>query len=88
MSADPRLARDPRLSTPQPPPPPAPPPVENDHDATLAASQQILDSGQREEDQGDVSSFKLKFCTVCASNQNRYAFSIPVPPTLCRRPTD
>lgn len=25
------------------------------------------------------SEFKLKFCTVCASNQNRYAMTLPTP---------
>lgn len=69
MATDPRLARTiSRTATPPQPPPPPPP-----------ASQQKSASGYDGADDGAVDSvskedggFKLKFCTVCASNQNRY----------------
>lgn len=72
MATDPRLARSiPRTATPPQPPPP-PPPV----------SQQKLATGYDGTDDGAVDSvskedggFKLKFCTVCASNQNRYVLA-------------
>jgi hypothetical protein len=40
--------------------------------ATPAAPAQTLSEPQNGEQQGN-DGFKLKFCTVCASNQNRYA---------------
>ncbi|KAL8695094.1 MAG: hypothetical protein Q9218_000372 [Villophora microphyllina] len=69
MATDPRLARDPRrMNTPPHPPPPPPPseavpqqrPLENSNGATPQTPQSR-----------DGDNFKLKFCTVCASNQNR-----------------
>lgn len=63
MATDPRLVRTiPRVATPPQPPPP-PPPL-SQHDGT---DDGVVDPA-RKEDGG----FKLKFCTVCASNQNRY----------------
>ncbi len=73
IMADPRLARavDPRrISTPTQPPPPPP---------TIYPQQQA-GGGFDGAHEGEVSglpqqgkgSFKLRFCTVCASNQNRY----------------
>ncbi|KAL8920553.1 MAG: hypothetical protein Q9208_006175 [Pyrenodesmia sp. 3 TL-2023] len=73
MATDPRLARDPRrINTPAQPPPPPPP------FAAIPQQKQLggYDGGpdgdfsqqQRPRDEGG---FKLKFCTVCASNQNR-----------------
>ena len=70
MATDPRLARvTPRVATPPQPPPPPPP-----------LSQQKSVTGYDGTDDGVVfdpvskedGGFKLKFCTVCASNQNRY----------------
>ncbi|KAL8799407.1 MAG: hypothetical protein Q9200_007547 [Gallowayella weberi] len=71
MSTDPRLARDPRrTSTPSHPPPPAP---QDSQSQQRPASRYngvdaISTSANLSRDDGD---FKLKFCTVCASNQNR-----------------
>lgn len=73
MAADPRLARavDPRkTATPTQPPPPPPPtrPAQN-----FAGGYDGGDDGDGNGPaQTDGGDFKLKFCTVCASNQNRY----------------
>ncbi|KAF2006400.1 Ssu72-like protein [Amniculicola lignicola CBS 123094] len=71
--ADPRLARSrpqqqQQQPTAAPPPPPPPPPMEQQFgiDPSTDASPQQGQQG----DAGD-DAFKLKFCTVCASNQNR-----------------
>lgn len=70
MSADPRRR----------PPPPPPPPVEAEPDTTAplgvdgsADEQQRQQHQQPEQKPGELpaESFKLKFCTVCASNNNR-----------------
>jgi RNA polymerase II subunit A C-terminal domain phosphatase SSU72 len=79
MSVDPRLARRQaaaaaaaaRTSTPQPAPSSAPPVV-----PPPAADQPVQQPVQQADGQTDVSSppkdsYKLKFCTVCASNNNR-----------------
>ncbi|OXV11153.1 hypothetical protein Egran_01087 [Elaphomyces granulatus] len=77
MLSCPKMAADPRLaivasSTPEPPPPPPPPPE--------LSPMSILDLAVNTEERPeegcaelplDDSSYKLKFCTVCASNQNR-----------------
>ena len=72
MATDPRLVRDPRRTqTPQQPPPPPPPQqaiaVPKPLDPYDGADGDSSQTRQRKDD-GD---FKLKFCTVCASNQNR-----------------
>ena len=62
MSADPRLARSrpqQQLPTAVPPPPPPPP--------------MGVDGASDVKDVVPDDKFKLKFCTICASNQNRYA---------------
>ncbi|KAF7175951.1 hypothetical protein CNMCM7691_000802 [Aspergillus felis] len=65
------MAHDPRLSsagtaTPNPPPPPPPPPPEISTTGTGEAQATEAAALAPSSD-----SFKLKFCTVCASNQNR-----------------
>ena len=73
MAVDPRRARlANRTSTPNaPPPPPPPPPVEPtvtaDNKYGLDGSNDHSDPSQPKSD----SDYRLKFCTVCASNQNR-----------------
>lgn len=71
MAADPRLARA-ASRTATPPQPPPPPPVELMHDSRPppglnTTEVEAVDDTRPKEDGG----FKLKFCTVCASNQNR-----------------
>ncbi|KAL8639731.1 MAG: hypothetical protein Q9228_003266 [Teloschistes exilis] len=69
MATDPRLARDPRLTNTPPHPPPPPPPQE------ALSQQRPLDQSNGATPQPaqprDGNDFRLKFCTVCASNQNR-----------------
>lgn len=76
MSADPRLrARQqqqqqqaaPAAVPPPPPPPPAEPQPAGVDGAKDAHAEQNLVADDK---------FKLKFCTVCASNQNRYVASL------------
>jgi len=65
MSADPRLVRpDPRKGAPSPQPPPPPPPPTVTVSTGIAAS-------HPDDASNDETDYKLKFCTVCASNQNR-----------------
>jgi hypothetical protein len=61
MSADPRLAGRAKAAS----------------DAPVASASSVpqADSPVTEETPGD-DTFKLKFCTVCASNQNRYVIRI------------
>ncbi|MCJ1464581.1 RNA polymerase II subunit A C-terminal domain phosphatase [Pseudocyphellaria aurata] len=68
MATDPRLARTiPRTETPpQPPPPPPPLSQQKSVMGYDGASDRAIDPGSKEE-----GGFRLKFCTVCASNQNR-----------------
>ena len=72
MATDPRLARAPaRIITPAQPPPPPPPPealAQQKPLGGLDGSDEGNTNGVRQDD----GSYKLKFCTVCASNQNRY----------------
>ncbi|KAH0562287.1 RNA polymerase II subunit A C-terminal domain phosphatase [Trichoglossum hirsutum] len=76
MTADPRLARlAPRVDTPPNPPPP-PPPAEYSSDVQpVGGFDGASDAQDARYSQGngtqDDGGFKLKFCTVCASNQNR-----------------
>lgn len=71
MASDPRLARH-QIGTPPHPPPPPPPP----EPIPLQTAGVGYDGVEDEFDEGSVrkdeGGFKLKFCTVCASNQNRY----------------
>lgn len=73
MASDPRLARlapQPTTSVQPPPPPPPPGPIESSPlvqvDGTAESTELDNASGPQSN-----SSFKLKFCTVCASNNNR-----------------
>ncbi|KAL9091119.1 MAG: hypothetical protein Q9165_005046 [Trypethelium subeluteriae] len=72
MSADPRLRR--RQVTPTPPAPPPPPP-EPEPDSTMMGLDGASDdriSGQQQNGAAEnEDGFKLRFCTVCASNNNR-----------------
>ena len=73
MATDPRLARlAPRTDTPPPPPPPAEYTPEIQRVGGFDGASDTRDTpypqGNGTEDDGG---FKLKFCTVCASNQNR-----------------
>ena len=73
MAADPRLARamDPRRTATPPQPPPPPPPAQSEQKRVGGydgAEDVNLDSETRRARED----FKLKFCTVCASNNNRY----------------
>ncbi|KAB8360608.1 hypothetical protein FH972_024346 [Carpinus fangiana] len=70
MSTDPRLARARQAAASATPPPP-PPPATGVPDTT---TQPIALDGANDAKDADVSppeSFKLRFCTVCASNNNR-----------------
>lgn len=75
MAADPRLAHSAPQVDAAPNPPPPPPPS----DAMLAAQNQTiggLDDAVEDHRNGvdkdtNADNFRLRFCTVCASNQNR-----------------
>ncbi|KAJ9490647.1 RNA polymerase II subunit A C-terminal domain phosphatase [Penicillium thymicola] len=67
MAYDPRRTNS-GASTPQPPPPPPPPP-ETSTQADMAAAAHTLETTNPASATTD--SYKLKFCTVCASNNNR-----------------
>ncbi|PLB37855.1 RNA polymerase II subunit A C-terminal domain phosphatase [Aspergillus candidus] len=64
MAHDPRLASA-GTATPDPPPPPPPPPAETAM-SVVAETRAADDAVAAQSD-----SYKLRFCTVCASNQNR-----------------
>jgi RNA polymerase II subunit A C-terminal domain phosphatase SSU72 len=68
MTADPRLARLSNHTAAPPPPPPPPPAPESRPNPNYG-----LDGPSDSDDgpQPTQDSYKLKFCTVCASNQNR-----------------
>ena len=70
MSADPRRRPAPAQSAPPPPPPP-PPPAEAQPDSTVQSLDGTSDQGTAQQANAEES-FKLRFCTVCASNNNRY----------------
>ena len=71
MSTDPR--RRPTEPPPPPPPPPPPEPVEDsaDYTTTNPNDADATPNGATDPQPNPASSFKLKFCTVCASNNNR-----------------
>ncbi|KAF2205525.1 Ssu72-like protein [Delitschia confertaspora ATCC 74209] len=72
MSMDPRLARSKPEQQAQPVPvPPPPPPVEAHPDSTKMGLDGTNDTQRPAEAVVPDGEFKLKFCTVCASNQNR-----------------
>ncbi|KAB8072567.1 RNA polymerase II subunit A [Aspergillus leporis] len=68
MAYDPRLASA-GTATPDPPPPPPPPPEPAMAAPTETESADRAAPASTQEQQSD--SYKLRFCTVCASNQNR-----------------
>ncbi|KAB8206123.1 RNA polymerase II subunit A C-terminal domain phosphatase ssu72 [Aspergillus parasiticus] len=68
MAYDPRLASA-GTATPDPPPPPPPPPESAMAAPTETESSDGTAAAPTQEQQSD--SYKLRFCTVCASNQNR-----------------
>lgn len=72
MASDPRLIRAaPRIAT--PPLPPPPPPLEAMPPESASVGYDGAENGLGiESARQDEGAFKLKFCTVCASNQNRY----------------
>lgn len=68
------MAEDPRLSeaetaTPPPPPPPPPESGATPSEGTVVGEEPSATEDTKPEESSD--SYKLKFCTVCASNQNR-----------------
>ena len=70
--ADPRLARlQARTATPQQTPPPPPPPPPTFERAPVQSASLGLDGAADENIPAEEESWKLKFCTVCASNNNR-----------------
>ena len=73
MAADPRLARamDPRRTATPPQPPPPPPPAQSEQ-KPVGGYDGAEDVNLNSESRKDREDFKLKFCTVCASNNNRY----------------
>ena len=74
MAADPRLARamDPRRTATPPQPPPPPPPAQSEQ-KPVGSYDGANDVNLNSESRREREDFKLKFCTVCASNNNRYA---------------
>src|SRR5450755_3274585 len=82
MAVDPRRARQaPRTATPNPlqppPPPPPPPPTTSTAPASVASLDGLADAAASTSVSAappatDASgSYRLRFCTVCASNNNR-----------------
>ncbi|KAI4216559.1 MAG: hypothetical protein LQ351_001048 [Letrouitia transgressa] len=72
MATDPRLARDPRRIATPPQPPPPPPLIETPpRHVPFGGGDGSQDGHIPSSESGDERGFKLKFCTVCASNQNR-----------------
>ncbi|THW83222.1 transcription/RNA-processing factor Ssu72 [Aureobasidium pullulans] len=70
MSADPRRRPAPAAQSAPPPPPPPPPPAEAQPDSSVQALDGANDQDTAQPPKGEES-FKLRFCTVCASNNNR-----------------
>jgi hypothetical protein len=67
MASDPRLRGRQQAASSAAPPPPPPPPTESN-----AMGMDGANDAHAEQNMVPDDSFKLKFCTVCASNQNRY----------------
>ncbi|KAI1911373.1 RNA polymerase II subunit A C-terminal domain phosphatase [Ophidiomyces ophidiicola] len=76
MSSDPRLASNGNsesgipTSSPPPPPPPPPPPEEQAA-VSIPTADGAVDNPSSTPPHPTSTSYKLKFCTVCAANQNR-----------------
>jgi len=70
MASDPRLARA-RSAQAATPPPPPPPPTERMPETTSLGLDGTSDERPYSNGTTDEAGFKLKFCTVCASNNNR-----------------
>ena len=79
MSADPRLrARQQQQGTPAPPPvPPPPPPPTEPQPASMDGANDVPAPASTMPATVPDDKFKLKFCTVCASNQNRFVSTLP-----------
>ena len=72
MATDPRLARaTSRIATAPQPPPPPPPPEPIFHRKSISQVDGTDEASSQDTPRNDSGGFKLKFCTVCASNQNR-----------------
>lgn len=80
MAADPRLARamDPRRTATPPQPPPPPPPAQSEQ-KPVGGYDGAEDVNLNSESRREREDFKLKFCTVCASNNNRYVDRVICP---------
>lgn len=78
MATDPRLTRAaPRNATPSQRPPPPPPVKSMPQQNSTPAYDGVEDEDGSDVPRQDEGGFKLKFCTVCASNQNRYVIFSP-----------
>ena len=74
MATDPRLARlDPRRTATPTQPPPPPPPAHSDQRPPHGYDG-VEDGDGTAVSPNEEGGFKLRFCTVCASNQNRCVF--------------
>ncbi|KAL9098483.1 MAG: hypothetical protein Q9163_005864 [Psora crenata] len=72
VAMDPRRAHlDPRLTATPPQPPPPPPPASSQQPQPSTPTNGVVNGNSIEPTHGNESVYKLKFCTVCASNQNR-----------------
>lgn len=73
MTSDPRLRRRQATATPPVPPPPPPDPEPDIMRMGLdGASDDVMPQQQQNGNKQEEDGFKLRFCTVCASNNNRY----------------
>ena len=73
MTSDPRLRRQQATATPPVPPPPPPEPEPDSTRMGLdGTADDIVPQNQQNGDNVEGDGFKLRFCTVCASNNNRY----------------
>lgn len=82
MTTDPRLARAAaRIATPPQPPPP-PPTSQLKVTGGYDGADDVVASNPVGKEEGG---YKLRFCTVCASNQNRYVHDSYAHYTCLRR---